>query len=48
MVTFSLNISHIAITAVTGVGYHCIIHCIGQHKVIHLLQNYVLEDCGYI
>ena len=27
--------------------YHWIVHGINKSKAIHLLENYVLEDCGY-
>ena len=36
-----LNISDIAIITVSGVDYCCIIHYIGKHEVIHLLENSV-------
>ena len=43
-----LNISNIAIITVKGVDYPCIIHDISKYEAIHLLENPVLEDCGYI
>ena len=43
-----LNISDIAITTVEGIHYRCIIHDINKSEVINLLENYVLDDCGYI
>ena len=43
-----LNISHITIITVKGVDYFCIIHHITKSKAIHLLENSVLEECGYI
>lgn len=39
--TLYLNISDIAIITVNGVDYSCIIHFIGKHEVIHLLENSV-------
>ena len=43
-----LSCSDIAIITVKGVGYCCIIHDISKSEAIHLLQNSVLDDCGYI
>ena len=43
-----LNISDVAIIVVKGVDYCCIIHKISKSGAIHLLENSVLEDCGYI
>ena len=43
-----VNISDIAIITVKDVDYHCIIHNINKSEVINLLENYVLENCGYI
>ena len=43
-----LNISNAAITTVKNVDYRCIIHTISKPKPINLLENSVLEDCGYI
>ena len=43
-----LNNSDIAIITVKGVAYHCIIHGISKSEAIHLLENSVLEDRGYI
>ena len=43
-----LNISDVAITTVKNVDYRCIIHTISESKPINLLENFVLEDCGYI
>ena len=40
--------SNIAIITIKGLDYHCIIHDISKCKVIHLLENYVLDDCAYI
>ena len=44
----SVNISDIAIITVKNVDYRCIIHNISKSEAINLLENYVLEDCGYI
>ena len=43
-----VNISNIAITAVKGVDYRCIIHDITKSEAINLLENSMLGDCGYI
>ena len=40
--------SDIAIITIKGLDYHCIIHDISKCKAIHLLENYVLHDCGYL
>ena len=43
-----LNISHIAFITVKGVDYRCIIHDISKSEAIHLSENSVLDDRGYI
>ena len=43
-----LNISDIAIITVKGADYGCIIHNISKSEAIRLLENSVLDDCGYI
>ena len=43
-----LNISDIAIITVKNVDYRCIIHNISKSEAVNLLENSVLEDCGYI
>ena len=43
----SPNISGIAIIAVEGVNYRCIIHDIIKAEAIYLLENSVLDDRGY-
>ena len=44
----SINIIDIAIITVKNVNYHCLFHGIKKYKAIHLLQNSILYDCGYI
>ena len=43
-----LNISNIAIITVKNVDYCCIMYNINKSEAIHLLENYVLEDLGYL
>ena len=43
----SVNISNIAIITIKNVDYCCIIHN-SKSKAINLLENSVLENCGYI
>ena len=43
-----LNISDIAIVTVKCVDYCCIIHNISKSEATHLLENFLLEDHGYI
>ena len=43
-----LNLSDISIIVVKRVDYLCIIHDISKSDVIYLLENSVLDDCGYI
>ena len=45
---FRLNLTNIAIATVKSVDYRCIIHDISKSEVICLLENSVLDDCGYI
>ena len=42
-----LTLSNIAIVIVKGVDDHCIIHSINKSDTIYLLENSVLDDCGY-
>ena len=37
-----------AIITVKNVDYRCIIHNISKCEPINLLENLVLEDCGYM
>ena len=43
-----LNISDNAIATVKGFDYRCIIYDINKSEAINLLENYLLEYCGYI
>ena len=45
-----INLTDIAIVTLKGVDYHCIIHeiIIIKSESIHLLENPVVEDRGYI
>ena len=45
---FSLNLSDIAIITVKEVDYYCIFHNIKKSVAINLLENYLLENHGYI
>ena len=47
MTMLCLDFSNIANITVKGVDYYCIIH-ISKSEAIHLLENSVLDDCGYI
>ena len=43
-----VNISDIVIITTKNVHYRCIIHNISKSEAINLLENSVLENCGYI
>ena len=43
-----INISNITTITIKKVDYRCIIHNISKSEAINSLENYVLEDCGYI
>ena len=43
-----LNISDITIITFKGIDYLCIIHDIGKSDALHLSENDVLDDRGYI
>ena len=45
---FCLNISNFFIITVENVDYCCIIHDINKSEAINLLENFALEDRGYI
>ena len=45
---FYLNLSGIAIITVKVVDYCCIIHEISKYETIHLLENSVFDERGYI
>ena len=42
------NISDIVIMTVKDIDYRCIIHDISKSDAIHMLENYVLDDRGYM
>ena len=44
----SVNIRDIAIITIKNVDYFCIIQKISKSEAINLLQNFVLEDRGYL
>ena len=44
----NVNISKIAIITVKNVDYRCIIKNLSKSEAINLLENSVLENCGYI
>ena len=44
---FSVNISDIAIITVKNVDYCCIIHKISKSEATNILENSVLENCGF-
>ena len=48
LMMLSLNIRGIAVIAVKEVDYHCTIHGISKFEAIHLLENSLLDDRGYI
>ena len=48
LTTLCLNIIDIAIITVKGDVYCCVIHDISKSEEIHLLENFVLDDRGYI
>ena len=48
LMMFCLNTSDIVTITAKGVDYHCIVHEISKYDEIHLLENSVLDDCGYI
>ena len=43
-----LNIGDIAIITVKGADYPCIFNDIYKSDAFNLLENYILDDCGYI
>ena len=43
-----LNISNNAIINIKSVDYHCILYYISKSEAIHLLENSILVDCGYM
>ena len=45
---FCLNRSNIAIITVKNVDYCCIMYIINKSEAINLLENYVLDDRGYL
>ena len=44
----NVNISKIAIITVKNVDYRSIIKNLSKSEAINLLENSVLENCGYI
>ena len=47
-VLMCFKLSNIAIINVKSVDYCCIIHDISKSEAIHLLENSMLDDHGYI
>ena len=45
---FCLNISDIAIITVKSIDYHCIMYNLNKSEAIHLLENSVFKDRGYL
>ena len=39
---------NIAITTLKSIDYRCIMYNINKSEAIHLLENFVLEDRGYL
>ena len=48
LIILGLNSSDTAITTVENVDYCCIIHVISKSEAIHLVENSVLDDRGYM
>ena len=46
--TLCLNLSDVAITAINGVNYSCIIYNISKSEATHFLENSVFEDHEYV
>ena len=42
------NISNIAAGAIKNAPYHCIIYKVNKFDAIDLLENSMLDDCGFI
>ena len=43
-----LNISDIAVITVKNVDYRCIMYNINKSEAIHLLENSIIKDPGYL
>ena len=43
-----LNISDIAVITVKNVDYRCIMYNINKSEAIHLLENSIIKDTGYL
>ena len=44
----SLDINNTAIITIKGADYRCIIYGVSKSDAIHLLENSVLDDRGFI
>ena len=44
----SVNKRDLAIITIKNVDYCCIIHNISKSEAINLLENFAIENCGYI
>ena len=42
------GLSNIATISVKGIDHRYIIHDISKFEAIHLFENAVLDDCGYM
>ena len=45
---FVMVIGGIAVITVIGADYYCVIHGTSKSEAIHLLDNFALDDHGYI
>ena len=43
----SPGINNVTIITIKGVDYCCIIYGVSKSDVIHLLEIYILGDCGF-
>ena len=43
----SPDINNVAVTNIKSVDFHCIIYGVSNSVAIHLLENSVLNGCGF-
>ena len=48
LTAFCLHLSNAAIITVKGVDYCCIIYDLMKYEASHLLENYLLDNRGYL
>ena len=47
LLMMSPDINNVAVTSIKSVDFHCIIYGVSNSVAVHLLENSVLNGCGF-